>query len=109
MASIVENRKYSSDNHLERCVCLKRARKITLSTAVNLHYGLQQLLAYHYFDVSCMAFSRDDRLLVSAGNYLDNTVVRRLRSAGCLLTHVQVVWDMSTGSIVAASQVESPV
>ena len=46
---------------------------------------LTRVLEYHYHDVACMAFSRDDRLLVSAGNYLDNTVVRQemIRSFMC--------------------------
>ena len=67
------------------------------------------VLQYHYHDVTCMAFSRDDRLLVSAGNFLDNTVAsRRCESVRCV-TASQVVWDTYTGLVLGAAQVEEPV
>ena len=60
-----------------------------------------------------MSFSRDDRLLASAGNYLDNTVVSWLAVSVLLFTSfndsAQVVWDLYTGNILAAAQTDEPV
>ena len=50
-------------------------------------------LAYHLNDVTCMAFSRDDRHLVTVGNYVDPSIA---------------VWECSTGALLAATQSDQP-
>ena len=53
-----------------------------------------QSLLYHVGDVGALAFSKDDSLLVSVGNYKDCAVA---------------VWAVSSGELLAASQCDWPV
>jgi len=55
--------------------------------------NLIDTLSYHINDITALAFSRDDRLLVSVGNYRDPSIA---------------VWEVSTGSLLAASQADKP-
>ena len=53
-----------------------------------------QTLLYHVGEIGCLAFSANDRMLVSIGNYSDCAVA---------------VWDVLSGVLLAASQSDWPI
>jgi WD40 repeat protein len=53
-----------------------------------------QSLLYHVGDIGCMAFSENDQMLVSVGNYSDCAIA---------------VWEVGSGELLAASQSDWPV
>jgi WD40 repeat protein len=53
-----------------------------------------QSLLYHVGEIGALAFSADDRLLVSVGNFSDCTIA---------------VWEVESGTMLAAAQAETPV
>eukprot|EP00055_Hartaetosiga_balthica_P015764 m.95575 g.95575 ORF g.95575 m.95575 type:complete len:1922 (-) comp8952_c0_seq2:138-5903(-) len=60
---------------------------------ISLGYTHKCTLRYHLGDVTSMSFSRDDRLLLSLGNYQDPSL--------CL-------WDVNVGHLLACSQLDVP-
>ncbi|XP_077979468.1 WD repeat-containing protein 90-like [Glandiceps talaboti] len=54
----------------------------------------KKVLSYHEYDVVCLAFSRDDRFLVSVGDYRERSIV---------------VWNTIDYSVIAASKTAVPV
>eukprot|EP00039_Didymoeca_costata_P020621 m.341916 g.341916 ORF g.341916 m.341916 type:complete len:1772 (+) comp20674_c0_seq1:408-5723(+) len=53
-----------------------------------------QEFVYHVGEIGCLAFSRDDKLLISIGNYQDCAIA---------------IWSVETGTLVAASQCDWPI
>ncbi|EDV28238.1 uncharacterized protein TRIADDRAFT_20616 [Trichoplax adhaerens] len=54
----------------------------------------EKILKHHKGDICCLAFSRDDRFLISVGNYLDCAIV---------------VWSTNDHSVLAATQLTEPI
>eukprot|EP00041_Stephanoeca_diplocostata_P033073 m.1082433 g.1082433 ORF g.1082433 m.1082433 type:complete len:1886 (-) comp24266_c0_seq4:397-6054(-) len=63
-------------------------------TASGRRHECMQSLLYHLGDIGCLAFSADDRFLASVGNYTDGAVA---------------VWEVQTGTMVAAAQADAPI
>ncbi|XP_033117799.1 WD repeat-containing protein 90-like isoform X4 [Anneissia japonica] len=54
----------------------------------------KKVLSYHDHDIVCLAFSRDDRFLISVGDYRERAIV---------------VWNIMDYSVIAASKTALPV
>ncbi|XP_071943850.1 WD repeat-containing protein 90-like [Antedon mediterranea] len=54
----------------------------------------KKVLSYHEYDIVCLAFSRDDRFLLSVGDYRERAIV---------------IWNMMDYSVITASKTALPV